>query len=347
MQETRIGLIGCGGIAREHMRVYNALKHARVVAVCDLVPERAKAFATKYKVANSYSDYADLLETRDMDLVDICTPVSRHLSIACDAARLGKNVLVEKPMARTSSDCLRMINESKKHGTKICVDHNQLFYSSVSRAKSMIKDSSNLVLIETVNYGKPIHMQDWITTDQEGGFIWEMACHPAYLQLHFLGDVTEVFSVGTRGRSSAIENFVSILKTTHGVFGTMKFSTVPLEPEKSVTILGSNGQRFEINIEYDLLVEKATRRTEGQISEYVRRFYRDEKRLLGRLHYVLDFARSGRMLGILSYFRLISSYLECLQKDLPSPVNPEDGMKTIRLLECIQESIEKQQPIRF
>ena len=126
-----VGLIGCGGIAKVHMRVYKSMRNVNVVGVCDLNLERAKYLAQKFKVKKIFQNYNDLFEVKELDLVDICTPVSTHAHIVCDAAKAMPAIIVEKPMALTVSECEEMIKEAKKHGSKLCVGHNQIFLPSV------------------------------------------------------------------------------------------------------------------------------------------------------------------------------------------------------------------------
>jgi len=98
MSETRVGLIGCGVIHQWHTEVLNNLKdEAEMVAVCDVVPERAEASAKKWGV-EAYTDYDAMLRRDDIDAVIIGTPSGLHAEQAIQAIRAGKHVLVEKPI---------------------------------------------------------------------------------------------------------------------------------------------------------------------------------------------------------------------------------------------------------
>jgi predicted dehydrogenase len=99
-----VGLIGCGRVAELHICAYVHTPEVNVVAVSDINIEKAKAFAQKYHVSRVFEDYLALLEMKDLDLVSVCTPTTTHAEIACDAARLGKHILLEKPMARNTAE---------------------------------------------------------------------------------------------------------------------------------------------------------------------------------------------------------------------------------------------------
>ena len=133
-----VGLIGCGRVSIAHMIVYANLKDVNVVAIADLDLERAKMVAKRFGVKQVFKNYRELLKLQDIDLIDICTPVSTHASIVCDAANAKRNVLLEKPMALSSNDCDKMIKASEINGTKLCVCHDQIFSPAVMRANSLV-----------------------------------------------------------------------------------------------------------------------------------------------------------------------------------------------------------------
>ncbi|MEM2507022.1 MAG: Gfo/Idh/MocA family oxidoreductase, partial [Nitrososphaeria archaeon] len=133
----KVGIIGCGGIAPTHLQAYKSLKsEADVVAFCDINLEKARALAKKFNVKKFYDDYWKMFEKENLDLVDICTPVSTHAKIVCDAVEAVPNILVEKPMALTVSECEAMIKKARKYGSKLCVGHNQIFSPLIQQVKS-------------------------------------------------------------------------------------------------------------------------------------------------------------------------------------------------------------------
>ena len=190
-----VGLIGCGMVSHTHMRVYNAMNNVNVVAVSDLDIKRGNAFADRYKIDKVNTNYKDLFEIKDLDFIDVCTPTSTHEFIVRDAAKSGLNVLMEKPMGRNSEECESMIKEASKHGVKLCVSHNQLFYPHVQHLKS-IADSEDFTLTsfrtshrENFEWLKDHGLaQPWNVSPDHGGILWEVGCHLAYLQLSFLND---------------------------------------------------------------------------------------------------------------------------------------------------------------
>ncbi|MEM2613327.1 MAG: Gfo/Idh/MocA family oxidoreductase, partial [Nitrososphaerota archaeon] len=126
-----IGLIGCGRVSEIHMLAYKYIPEVVIKAVVDIDVKKAKAFAEKYGIKNVFDDYVKLFELKDLDYVDICTPTSTHAQIAIEAAKFGQNILLEKPMARTTKECEEIIHETSKHHVKLCICHNQLFLPTI------------------------------------------------------------------------------------------------------------------------------------------------------------------------------------------------------------------------
>jgi len=80
----KVGLIGCGEISHFHMDTFKRLKNVEIVAVSDILFDRAKNFANRWGVNKYFIDYHELLEMEELDFVDICTPVWTHAAIAID-----------------------------------------------------------------------------------------------------------------------------------------------------------------------------------------------------------------------------------------------------------------------
>ena len=113
---VRIGIIGTGSVAGWHIRSYQATPGAQVVAVCDVMPERAAAMAAEFGIPGVDADPADLLARPEVDAVSICTPISSHAAAAIAAARAGKHILCEKPLALTLADAELMLAEAAAAG---------------------------------------------------------------------------------------------------------------------------------------------------------------------------------------------------------------------------------------
>lgn len=350
MNHVRVGLIGCGRVAHIHMGAYKAIPNLNVVAVSDSDLNRARAFAGPYRISEVYPNYIDLFEVKDLDFVDICTPTSTHESIVRDAAKFGLNVLMEKPMGRNSQECERMIEESRKHQTKLCICHNQLFFPFVRQLKSIAdSESFNLTSFRTFHKENFEFLKahglahEWNVSPEHGGILWEVGCHLAYLQLHFLKDIEEVYALGVKAKYQVWDDFVVLLQTSSQRYGLMEISWVAQEPEIVYEVIGSNGRRVQTFLPHGYIIERS-QKSLSSVADVVNSYFSDEKRLCTKWwKFVKDQIEKPQ----LGHFDLINGYAESLEKGSPPPVTGEDGRNAVRLLECIEESLEERKPVKY
>ncbi len=112
MDKIKFALVGCGRIGNRHAEHINT--YGTLVAVCDIVEEKAIAIATQYK-AKSYSSIEKLLDAeKEIDVLSVCTPNGLHATHSIQGLKAGINILCEKPMAITSEDCAAMMKEADK-----------------------------------------------------------------------------------------------------------------------------------------------------------------------------------------------------------------------------------------
>jgi len=347
---VNIGLVGCGRIAHIHMNAYKAIDKTNVVALCEVDINRARPFADLYKIDKIFSDYRQLFEIKDLDLIDICTPTSTHEKLVCEAAAAGVNVLVEKPMGRNSKECERMIEEARKNGTKICVCHNQLFFPHVKQLKS-IANSGDFNMIsfrtshrENFEWLKAHHLaQPWNVNPEHGGILWEVGTHLAYLQLHFLEGINEVYALGTKARYAVWDDFAVMLRSSSNRWGIMEISWVAKESEIVYEIVSSDGVRVQTFLPHGYVIERK-HYPPANVTSALENFFADCGRLARKWW---KFTKDQIKKPPHGHFDLISAYLKSLENDSAPPVTGEDGRNAVRLLECIEESLNSQKPVKF
>ncbi|MBR6790836.1 MAG: Gfo/Idh/MocA family oxidoreductase, partial [Oscillospiraceae bacterium] len=205
--KTRVGIIGCGGIANgKHLPSLKALAaegKVEIVAFCDLVEERAKKAAAEYGTpdAKVYTDYKELLKDKDIEVVHVLTPNREHADISIDALYAGKHVMCEKPMAKTAADARRMYEAAKATGKKLTIGYQHRQKPESIYAKQYI-DSGALGEIYYANClairrrGTP----NWgVFLDEEaqgGGPIIDIATHSLDLTLYLMNNYEPEMVVG-------------------------------------------------------------------------------------------------------------------------------------------------------
>jgi len=339
-----VGLVGCGRVSEIHMNAYKNIPEVKVVAVSDINMDRAKAFAQKYGIERVYDDALKLFEMKDLDFVDICTPISTHAKLACEAAKYGQNIFLEKPMARSSRECDEIIQEVSKNKVKLCICHNQLFLPTVMKAKAIV-DSGNFQLayfkVSVRESAELIGAPKWIMTPEQGGALWETGTHAAYLQLHFLKNIEKVWAIGEKIENPLPDHFIIMLTSPEKTVGVIEISWLAKKEEETFEFIDTKGRKIEI-INYNFFMEYP----ETPEKSMLQGFCRDQKQIINKwAKSFLNNIRYRKLTNCVPQYILITKFIESIKKDTNPPVSPEDGKKTVRLLEYIEESLHKNEPV--
>ena len=139
MRKIKVAVIGCGTIANSaHIPAYMANEQAEIKYFCDIIPERAAAAVEKYGCGTAIEDYHQALNDPEIEAVSVCTPNNVHAQIAMDALRAGKNVLCEKPAARTYAEALEMQKVQHETGKVLNIGVVNRFNDGVNVIKKII-----------------------------------------------------------------------------------------------------------------------------------------------------------------------------------------------------------------
>ena len=180
MKELRIGMIGYGFMGKAHSNAYAQANHffsceykPVLKALCARNADKAQSFANNWGYESIESDWRKLLERKDIDAVDICTPNNVHREIAIAAAKAGKMVLCEKPLAMNAAEGEEMCQAVEKAGVANMVWYNYRRVPAVTLAKQII-DSGKL---GRIFHYRANFLQDWtINADvpQGGAATWRL-----------------------------------------------------------------------------------------------------------------------------------------------------------------------------
>lgn len=152
-KKVKIGIIGTGWIAESHISAYKNMPDVEVVAMADLVPGKAEAFAKKFEIENCRfyeSDEALLAAEKDLDGVSICTYNGTHASCAINSLNAGVNVMLEKPFTVTLDEAVEVMKAEKKSGKILTIG----FQPRMSENMKMIKK-----IVDSGELGKVYYLQ--------------------------------------------------------------------------------------------------------------------------------------------------------------------------------------------
>ncbi len=201
-QKLRIGIIGAGGFANTHMNQFARLDNVEVVAFMRRNPDKLAEMQRLWNVPGGYTDYHKMLTNPDIDAVDIITPTDSHRQIAVDAARAGKHVLCDKPLALTAADCKVMLDAAESAGVIHSTNFNQRGNTAIGRMKRYINDDfigglihANIWWGMTNQHGTRPEILSWrFKKETGGGTVYELI-HVFDMARFLGGEVARITSV--------------------------------------------------------------------------------------------------------------------------------------------------------
>lgn len=181
MQRTKIAILGAGFISDIHLESYHRfIPEAEVVAVYARKAEKAKAFAEKFSIPNYYDNIDTLLKESDCEIVDICLPNYLHAEACIKAARAGRHIIIEKPLAVTLEEADEMIAACKEANVKLMYAEELCFAPKYERARHLVKEGAVgevYMLKQSEKHSGP--HTDWFYDINlaGGGVLMDMGCH--------------------------------------------------------------------------------------------------------------------------------------------------------------------------
>jgi len=251
-RKIRFGLVGCGRISVKHIEaLHNHSERAELVAVCDTHPGRMKTGGSLSGAAMC-SDYREILENPDIDVVVLSTPSGLHAQQTVDAAAAGKHVITEKPMATRWKDGLRMVEACDKAGTHLFVVKQNRRNATLQLLKRAIRNKRfGKICMVNINvfWARPQEYYDqdsWRGTwEFDGGALMNQASHYIDLVDWLIGPVESVQCyTATLLRDIEVEDTgVLSIRWRSGALGSVNVTmlTYPRNLEGSISILGEKG----------------------------------------------------------------------------------------------------------
>ena len=138
-EKIKVAVIGCGTIANSaHIPSYMKNENAEILYFCDILPERAEEAVSKYGCGKAVTDYKEVLADSLVDAVSVCTPNNMHAEISIAALKAGKQVLCEKPSARTYGEAVKMQEAQAETGNMLSIGVVNRFNAAVNKIKELI-----------------------------------------------------------------------------------------------------------------------------------------------------------------------------------------------------------------
>lgn len=176
---VKVGLIGSGFVADIHAYSFKRfVPEAEVVAVAS--PHNADKLAKAHGIPNAFSDYHEMLQMKDLDLVSIGIPNYLHCEATVAAAQAGKHIIIEKPLCMTLQEADEMIDTCKKQGVLLMYAEELCFAPKYVRAKQLIADGAlgdPVIVKQSEEHDGPHMPWFWDVNLSGGGVMLDMGCH--------------------------------------------------------------------------------------------------------------------------------------------------------------------------
>lgn len=338
MERVGFGVIGVGLFGENHALVYSRLPGVELVAVCDQNEARAKEVAERYGARAWYTDYEEVLADPEIAAVSIATPDFAHAEIALAAAKAGKHILCEKPLATTVEEAQAIVDAAAQAGVTLMVDFHNRVNPPFVAAREQVRSGA----IGTPAYGYarlsnttfvPLEMLSWANRTSA---LYFLGSHAVDIMRFILDDtIVRVQAVSRSGilhgmGVDAPDFHVAIAEFARGAVVTFEHAWIlpqsqPMVYDFTVELLGSEGAIY-LNPSHHGAVELHTG---------------------GRLNY-------GDVLGVTPTSDLrvggfvleaIARFADAVLHGRPVLATGEDGLEATRIVAAIERSAETGQPV--
>ncbi len=203
MEKVNLGMVGARFAAELHLRAYEKLRGVKleILAVCSKNRESAEAFSKRFDISYVYTDFGQMLERKDIQVVDLCMSTDLHHLMAIQAAEAGKHIICEKPltgyfgegetprqgmMEEALKNASAVLHAVEKANVKFCYAENFVYAPPVTKLKNLMRACQGTILdirAEESHSGSPaVYSRQWKTSG--GGSLMRLGSHPIGAVLH-------------------------------------------------------------------------------------------------------------------------------------------------------------------
>jgi UDP-N-acetyl-2-amino-2-deoxyglucuronate dehydrogenase len=306
------------------------LKNVEIVAVCDSSEKAVKDFSRRHNIPKAYTEISQMFEKENLDFIDICTPPSTHYPICSSAIDHGLHVIVEKPIAITVEDTLKLRDQSKRKNVKVCPIHNTRFRDNVSKAVQMVNEGrvGRIRKVTSVVHS-PGPYPDWFWNEEEnGGILYESAIHLIDLQTVLCGEHQKVIGL-YRNFDEGLNlttDVSALVEYKSGALGTIDVSAFSPSIYAHFDIFGTG---TNINLKFNPNYYSTSLGPYTPLAE----LKSENKRFFG---YAKAF-----LFGLKSYkrayhFVVLSEFIKSIELDIDPPITIDSVVPTMRLIEDLR-----------
>ena len=257
MKEISWGFIGCGEVTEKKSGpAFNEVSGSHVEAVMSRTEEKARSYAERHRIKKWYTDPNELITDPDVSAIYIATPPSSHATFAIMAMRAGKPVYVEKPLAASYEDCVRINRVSEQTGVPCFVAYYRRYLPYFQRVKEIIANGViGMIINVQIRFSVPPRDLDYKSTDHlpwrlqpdvaGGGYFYDLAPHQLDLIQELFGVITRAHGYcANRAHLYNVEDTVSaVFEFESGVVGSGSWCFIGHQSAKEdcIEVIGDKG----------------------------------------------------------------------------------------------------------
>lgn len=318
LKQLNLGIVGLGYQGKIHLRNCLRIKETKLLGVAD-VSEKALKFARKLGVKNVYTNYDDLLKNKQLDAIVISLPNFLHLEGAAKAAQAGKDILLEKPLARNVEEGEKIVSSVRRNRVRLMLGYDLRFNLVLRKIYDMIAEGvfGDVQIVEATNVSSgpfasrsdrvgPSPVPSWWFDKglAGGGALLDLGSHLIDLLTWYFGEVKDVRSyLGYMFHMELEDVATCALKFKKGPLATIEVGWFSKDFIQSIQIFGT-AKNIQVRFPSPSII--------GIV-------WNDVKRKLGRHNHD-------------PYYSELKYFVECLRKDeLPHP-SGEEGLRNLQII---------------
>ena len=343
MDKIRIGVIGTGNIAREHLNAYAKNPNVEIYALCDINEQILQKRGAEYGVERLFTHCEDMLKLPEIDAVSVCTWNSAHAPCAIAALNAGKHVLCEKPMALNALQAREMQAAAEKNGKLLMIGFVRRFGNDCDILRDMIDDGQ----FGEIYYAKATYLRrngnpgGWFGDKSRsgGGPLIDLGVHVIDLTRYLLGNPKPVSVYGAtfqklfdRKHIKAAKGYVSSRVSDTDVCDVEDLATALIRYDNGAVV--SLEASFSLNLKNDMgAIELFGTKAGAKIDPELEMF----SELNGYMTNVQLTTPTALSFDGL-FAREIDHFVECVRTGQPCRNPAEDGVTLMQILDAIYES---------
>jgi UDP-N-acetylglucosamine 3-dehydrogenase len=333
MRELSIAVVGAGRMGAFHIETLEKIDTAELVALAEPNETLARERIGRRPI-EWFADYSDMLDRPDVDAVCVCAPSNRHAQIALDAIAAGKHVFVEKPIATTLEDGLRMAAAAREAGVKLMVGHIERFNPAVAKLAELIAEGrvGRVFRIHATRVGPlPTRILD-------AGVTIDLATHDLDIMQFVLGrGITSIYAEGNRCMHPSQEDMISCLLRfgDDGPMGLLDVNWLTPEKRRELTVVGDQGMLSASYLTQDVWFTESAGAPTG---------WDELARVRG------DAEGTAVRFGLRRVEPLraeLEAFVRCILEDGSEPVSANEGCRALAAALAVRDSARHSRPVKL